>query len=316
MASMAALRSPGEEIDLVRRHGHLFFVFRGDWIHGVVPPQDRNLGAEAMRWLRNRADAPHPVEKPTSAQALMLEVARSGRDPVLLDVGANYGQWASPAGQALRGAGLPMQTICFEPGAAAALTQSNLCMNGFSEAELLIAAVGDIDGIVPLFINAGHTEDNKIVNRGSDDRLIPTPCVRLDTVIRELGPQRDYFIKVDTQGAEWEVLCGLGDFASAGNATLVVEFSPKAISSRVKPVAFLEAVSRNFDIVALDARQNAVAPVSPTGLAEFSQSIWNASPPFCDLALIAKSGPMRDRLMQTVGRSLPDGSLTQQATVD
>ena len=175
-ASVAALQAePGGALDLVRRHDCLFFVYKDDWIYSVVPEEDRGLTAQDVkRHLETRDKTRAPL---SSAQQLLLTVARKGERPLFLDVGTNYGQWLVQAARALRQAKLSTETITFEPGLAGRLAAANIELNAVENVELIFAAISDYDGVTPIFSCEGHTEDNKIVNRSDKAAVRPHPLL-------------------------------------------------------------------------------------------------------------------------------------------
>ena len=298
-SSIAALQAEDRRAcDLVRRHGCLFFVYTDDWIYSVVREEDRGLSADDVkRHLGARDDTRAHV---SAAQKMLLETVRRGRRPLFIDVGSNYGQWLVQAARALRQAGLSVETIAFEPGAAGRLAAANIALNHVPDTELIFAAVSDYDGVAPIFSCAGHTEDNKIVNRPKTARVDPAPCLRLDTVLAGAGRNRDVFIKIDTQGAEWEVLNGLGDYRRSGRVAFVAEFSPKSILPRIRPAKFLEFLSNDYELFELDGHQEVVGEITSDKFDALVERISSQALPYCDLAGVPRNSRLRKALRQAL----------------
>lgn len=131
---------------------------------------------------------------------------------LVLDVGANTGQWASQ----LRTSGYTGRIISFEP-----------CPGPFAELQLLArrghkhdcihSGLGNRDGEAQLlttratvnssFRNPVHRRD---LSRGIEvEGQVTVPICRLDSVLPPLTSEPDrFYMKIDTQGFEREVLTG------------------------------------------------------------------------------------------------------------
>ncbi len=139
-----------------------------------------------------------PLRSPARRRAAFLRERRIG---LVIDVGANEGQWA----RGVRGAGYHGRVVCFEPLLAA--------FSVLDEPERHRVALGDRDG--PVLLNvAGNSQSSSV--RGMAARHLaaePTsayvateevPMRRLDS----FGFREDAFLKLDAQGAELEILAG------------------------------------------------------------------------------------------------------------
>ena len=144
---------------------------------------------------------------------LLKGLQRFGVDCVF-DIGANTGQFASE----LRSIGFCGSIVSFEPLPDA---YQVLAINAAGDSLWQVhsrSAVGDVDGEIDINI-AGNSVSSSILPmleahsssaKGSAYiGKVKTPIVRLDTVSSKyLKANSNYFIKIDTQGYEWQVLDG------------------------------------------------------------------------------------------------------------
>lgn len=133
---------------------------------------------------------------------------------LVFDVGANVGQFA----KGLRSAGYKGHIVSFEPLRKAHATLSTHARNDSKWIIHSRTAIGNTEGSIDINI-AGNSVSSSIlpmlelhsrVEKGS--RYVDvesTEITRLDNVTSEyISPSDSYFIKIDTQGFEWEVLDG------------------------------------------------------------------------------------------------------------
>jgi hypothetical protein len=107
-------------------------------------------------------------------------------------------------------------------------------------------------------------------------------------------------VKVDTQGAEWEVWRGLQRTSASLAVTIMTEFTPWTFSGRAEPAAFLREVSEQYDIIHLrpknlaGAFREAEAPFRrvPAGsFEEFTNTIAGSACGWTDLLCIPRKLP-------------------------
>ena len=136
---------------------------------------------------------------------------------LLFDVGANIGQFA----QDIRLVGFSGKIISFEPLSSA---HKHLSSAASSDPNWLIhsrVAVGDHDGEIDINI-AGNSVSSSVLpmleahsNAAEGSAYVGserTEIIRLDTVAEKyLEPNSRPFIKIDTQGFEWQVLDGCAE---------------------------------------------------------------------------------------------------------
>ena len=165
-----------------------------------------------LHWIR-------PIP-PTAAQVTAMQIVSSLRKfeiDLVLDVGANKGQFASE----IRQCGYEGRIVSFEPlsqahGELLQSSASDPLWDAYSR-----CALGDHNGEVEINI-AGNSESSSILQMLESHRsAAPESAYQgkeivsirtLDAVARQyLKDARAPFLKIDTQGFEWQVLDGACD---------------------------------------------------------------------------------------------------------
>ena len=136
---------------------------------------------------------------------------------LVFDVGANSGQFAKK----LRRVGYSGKIVSFEPLSDA---HAMLVDNSAYDKEWIVheqSAVGDTNGYIQINV-AGNSVSSSVLpmleshsSAASGSSYVSSesvPVCTLDSVAREyIYDDSNYFIKIDTQGFEWEVLNGACD---------------------------------------------------------------------------------------------------------
>ena len=156
----------------------------------------------------------HRLTPTSSSVAQLLAALEHVRADIIFDVGANVGQFA----RELRSVGFAGDIVSFEPLTAA---HSPLAKLALSDSKWFVhprTAVGDHDGEIEINI-AGNSVSSSVLSMlaahsdaALDSAYVASeyaPLIRLDTVAKQyLSEHSRPFIKVDTQGFEWQVLDG------------------------------------------------------------------------------------------------------------
>ena len=196
----------------------------------VHPLRIRGLGSELAMQVHTVADvhvsaaiARDGIWEPQETRFL-LDTLRPG--DVFVDVGANIGYFSLLASRLVGPAGT---VLAFEPEAANyALLEANCRRNGCDNVRCFQAALGEENASGTIYLNE--------LNRG-DHSLYPEQTGRTGQDIsivngsKLIGAShaRVNCIKIDTQGAECDVVRGLRELvaASADDLIMIVEFSPR-----------------------------------------------------------------------------------------
>ena len=147
-----------------------------------------------------------------------LKVAKGD---VFLDVGAHIGKYTVSIAKIVGENGL---VIAIEPHPTNYKTLvENIRLNGLKNVIALNIAAWSEDRKVTLFIGdkPGHHSVKKNFGRGS----IIVNAKALDNVLNELKVEKVNWIKIDVEGAEFEVLKGLQNTLRKHRPTLIVEIS-------------------------------------------------------------------------------------------
>lgn len=156
----------------------------------------------------------HPLNLKINDEFQLYKVLEYLNVDIVFDVGANIGQFATN----LRSVGYKGRIISFEPLSDA---HHRLLMAASRDLNWQVhepVAIGDTDGIIDINISANSVSSSLLpmldahrkAEVGSEyigtERVIVTS---LDSVIPHyLDGSERYFIKIDTQGFEWQVLDG------------------------------------------------------------------------------------------------------------
>lgn len=147
-----------------------------------------------------------------------------GRDCVF-DIGGHIGLVTLPVSQMVSPGG---RVFCFEPGIAnLEYLRFHLSRNQVQNVEVIDALVGDVDGEVDFFEQAGATGQNSVVVKKNPEAYtrVRRQQVTLDAfcAARDLHPQ---IIKIDVEGAELAVLRGARDILRRDRPTLFLSVHP------------------------------------------------------------------------------------------
>jgi len=166
---------------------------------------------QAIRWSGYELTLRTPA---TDSFMQLLQVIRSQSIDMVIDVGANKGQFASK----LRSCGFQGKIISFEPLPDA---YSELAALSSTDPDWHIhdrCAVGAVPGTATLNVSGNSVSSSLLpmteahTSAARTSRYVDTlevPVIRLDDVASKHGFQdRRCLLKIDTQGFEWEVLDG------------------------------------------------------------------------------------------------------------
>ena len=156
----------------------------------------------------------HRLSPTSTSSAQLLAALNHVQADVVFDIGANIGQFVHD----LRAVGFAGKIISFDPLTAA---HAQLSKSAKNDSEWLVhprVALGDHEGEIEINI-AGNSVSSSVLpmldehsSAAIDSAYVAserTPLVCLDTVAEQyLTEDSRPFIKIDTQGFEWQVLDG------------------------------------------------------------------------------------------------------------
>ncbi len=160
--------------------------------------------------------------EPGSLQVMLERLPEGG---CFVDIGAHVGLFTLPAARRVGPGG---KVFAFEPNPAnRALLEANVQRNGFADVvEIIPAAVSAAAGRAVLHCCAWNTGDHRLLGAPSGRKGVEVDVVALGDFLAEREMHADV-IKVDVQGAEVQVLEGLG--TPDPLPALLLEYSPSMV---------------------------------------------------------------------------------------
>jgi FkbM family methyltransferase len=185
------------------------------------------------------------------------------QDYKVLDIGANIGYYAVLAGLYLDD---KAQVLAYEPNPENfALLDNNIKINNCSNVQAFQLALSNIDNDGFLFLSADNFGDHQIYDNNQDRRKQPILLVNGDTHTQQFLNQVN-LIKIDTQGAEWQVLQGIKQLIkkSLPQLQMILEFSPNSLRlAGSKPDDLLQYIfSLKLPIAMIDHINHQLIPTS------------------------------------------------------
>jgi FkbM family methyltransferase len=170
-----------------------------------------------------------------------------GADDVVIDVGANIGAFAVTAARAAANG----RVYAFEPEPDNfALLCGNVRRNGCRNVTLVQAAVTDVPGEVALSLSPGNASGHSVRRNHGGPGLV-VPAVALVGLLDEYRIARCDFLKLDCEGAEYDILYGLPRELFPRIRRLALEYHAGPEQKRAKGdelVAFLRGVGYRVDL--------------------------------------------------------------------
>lgn len=144
---------------------------------------------------------------------LMCNIVQEG--DVVVDVGANAGFFTVLLGALVGKTG---RVISFEPGEDnIGRLKNNIALNGFDHITVVEQPASDAPGEIKFFINSDDSGGNALwdpaafpgnVNSAARPQVLTMQATTLDEQFTRLGLAPPKLIKIDTEGAECQVLAG------------------------------------------------------------------------------------------------------------
>lgn len=152
------------------------------------------------------------------------DVATPRKDPVIVDIGANTGLFALRMKQLY-----PLcRVFCYEPFPANFdQLQETIRVNGLQGVTTIRKAVGGRAGSARLYVHQRNLGGHSFfAQQASSDVYIDVEVVELRRILDELGQAID-ILKIDCEGAEFEILMGLAAAQAARLPLIMVEPMPR-----------------------------------------------------------------------------------------
>jgi FkbM family methyltransferase len=150
--------------------------------------------------------------------------ARPASDALMLDIGANIGAvsmyWLHKFPY--------LQVACYEPNPSACTTlRQNIDGNGFSQrAEVFSEGVGRDAGTIRLWVDIPTDLSTAYLDKSpvAGGKRVEIPRVGIDEVWQRAGKKNVWLLKVDTEGAETDILEGASPAFLASVQNAIVEY--------------------------------------------------------------------------------------------
>ena len=183
---------------------------------------------------------------------------------VIIDIGANQGLYTTLFSSLVGPFG---RVIAFEPeeDTFRALSE-NLARNSVTNVELYQVALGSESGTATLSKSLIHGGDHSL-RSGHHKGFSRAAKVRLSTLDEIVGERKIDFIKIDVQGWEAQVLCGMERvLRNNPDIQIYFEYWPRGLmqagTDLKAPLKFLE--TRGFQVMEFDGKQR-LLPITNTG---------------------------------------------------
>jgi FkbM family methyltransferase len=186
---------------------------------------DLDMNAPSQRFIRDCCQGIGTYE-PATANLLTQYL---GPGDTFVDVGAHVGFFSLMAAALVGPSG---RVVAFEPNADNYRSLlHNVSINGHANVTCVNSAVGDRDGEVEFFENLDNDGGHALWNPGlhpfnaqskARQQARRLPIARLDAALASLGVKSVKAVKVDTEGAEVQVLRGGGGCLSAPGVQLLI----------------------------------------------------------------------------------------------
>jgi FkbM family methyltransferase len=304
-------------IDVLNTGVAKLVVFSNDFGYQFTPESSRNYRLSAKDYA-----PPDWTEQPVEPKTLfrrepyyanvttliLTHAWANGLDMSVIDIGASYGLECIYTAQFARRCGRTVRIIGFEPGIAGEFTELNARLNHVADMITVVrAAVGNFNGPMLLTGEIGHSENNRIVNPKEDREVVcfPIEVVTLDRYLSEHGIDGPLMVKIDTEGAEPEVIDGMRETLAERIAVLVVEFSPDSVGDRVAPAVFLKRLGDIGTVIDLNQSGpmamvgDGLRPVPPQEFTAFAEEVRHRSCGWSDVLVIPYNLPDREALLAT-----------------
>jgi FkbM family methyltransferase len=151
-------------------------------------------------------------------------------EDTIVDVGANYGMYTLGAAKRLAQG----QVIAFEPDTRSmALLKQNVLINHFERrVTCLDVCVGKRDGTTDFYatVDSSFSGIHDTGRSQATDHLT-LPVRALDSILNELAIEKVDLVKIDVEGAEWEVLQGATKTLEVSDPVIMLEISQKNLDA-------------------------------------------------------------------------------------
>lgn len=228
---------------------------------------------------------------------LGLHFARRGISFNYYDVGANIGMTTIAEAIFYQRCSLTSKVFALEPGPVHDLLTKSIAANGLSEFVTPVkAAASSRNGQVVFHITPMQSPASSMiraaVSRPEVEKTEPVivEAIRLDGLINAQN-ESGALIKIDAEGADFQVLDGLTETMASRPSAVQIEFFPSLMETYTDPLLRLTELSKRFEV--WEVSGNTLQSINPTplGFIELINRTKRRQMPATDLMLIPKNLP-------------------------
>ena len=203
--------------------------------------------------------------------ALLIDHLKAG--DVFLDIGANIGYYTLLASAVVKRGGV---VIACEPDTEnCRLLRENLALNRVDNVIVFHAAVSDYTGSGRLYLSPDNKGDHRLYDCGDGRSNCQARVINGDCLRDVMG--RVDFIKIDTQGSEYNILKGLESIIleNKSHLRMILEFWPYGLRmSGASAGQFLDLLeSFDMDVSIIDHYGRQLWPAGINGVRTWSEEV-------------------------------------------
>jgi len=209
----------------------------GAWLSGVLGMNARRIVsvADAKFWVNPVSNFGYRISDDSNYEPDTRRAIESNLKPndVFIDLGANEGYFSVVASRVIGSSG---RIIAIEPQTRLQeVIRRNCELNNISNVTLIQSVVGSFDGTVELELTPDVNTGASGLYRQTKYRL-PTqlvPCITLNSLFKEHTITKCDLMKVDIEGAEYDLVMQAGGLLSSGVIKgIVMEVHDSIITAR------------------------------------------------------------------------------------
>ena len=179
-------------------------------------------------WAPNAFEARTFQHSDREVGELLARLVKAG--DTVYDLGANVGFYAAHFAHR---SGADGRVVCFEANPVCAyFLRSNLLELGLDQVTVLPTAILHVDGMTRFMINHGNTNLGLAETSGffhyKPGQEIAVTCFTLDHLVKDLGLPAPDVMKIDVEGAELQVLEGMGETIATHRPAMLLELHGEA----------------------------------------------------------------------------------------
>lgn len=180
----------------------------------------------------------------------LLTLIQKLRAPVILDVGANFGN------HTLAFATVSQQVLAFEPHPFLfSLLEKNIGDNALANVQAFNLALSDKSGVSVLFTGAdGMLGTSSLDQRTDSEDSVQIRCVRGDELLHEIQAGHIAFIKLDVEAHEYFVLLGLMETLRRHLPLITLEWNDRRTIERMTGSSVMTFLEEHYNFHVLGSR--------------------------------------------------------------